>query len=51
MFSPTLNGLNRGLSFIQVSCTLHCASWAAYLASLMLESRWFNVGISVVLVG
>ena len=49
--SPMLNGLNRGLSFIQVSCALRCASWAACLASLMLESRWFNVGISVVLVG
>jgi hypothetical protein len=39
------------LSFIQVSCALRCTSWAACLASLMLESRWFNVGMSVVLVG
>ena len=50
MFSPMLNGLNRGLSFIQVSCALRCASWVACLASLMLESHWFSVGMSVVLV-
>ena len=49
--SPMLNGLNHGLSFIQVSCALRCASWAACLASLILESHWFNVGMSVVLVG
>jgi hypothetical protein len=49
--SPMLNGLNRGLSFIQVSCALRCASWVACLASLILESRWFNVGIFIVLVG
>jgi hypothetical protein len=48
--SPISNGLKRGLSLIQVSCTLRCASWAACLASLMLESHWFSVGMSVVLV-
>jgi hypothetical protein len=45
-----LNSLKHGLSFIQVSCTLCCASWAACLASLMLESHWFSVRMSVVLV-
>jgi hypothetical protein len=50
-FSPMLNGLNRGLSLIQVSCALRCASWVACLASWMLESHWFNVGMFVVLVG
>jgi hypothetical protein len=49
--SPMLNGLKWGLSLIQDSCALRCASWAACLASLMLLSRWFNVGMSVVLVG
>jgi hypothetical protein len=51
MLSPILNGLKRGLSLIQVSCALYCASWVACLASLMLESHWFSVRMSVVLVG
>jgi hypothetical protein len=50
MLSPMPNSLKRGLSLIQVSCALHCASWAACLASLMLESHWFSVRMSVVLV-
>ena len=32
--SPKTNGL-YGLSLIQVSCALRCASWAASLASLI----------------
>jgi hypothetical protein len=51
MLSPMPNGLKHGLSLIQVSCTLCCASWVACLASLMLDSHWFSVGMSVVLVG
>jgi hypothetical protein len=51
MLSPMPNGLKRSLSLIQVSCALCCASWAACLASLMLESHWFSVRMSVVLVG
>jgi hypothetical protein len=50
-FSPMLNGLKHGLSLIQISCALCCASWAACLASLMLDSHWFRVEMSVVLVG
>ena len=50
-FSPMLNGLNRGFSLTQDSCALRCASWAALLASSMLLSLWFSVGMSVVLVG
>ena len=50
MLSPMLNGLKHGLSLIQVSCTLYCTSWAACLASLMLDSHWFRVRMSVVLV-
>jgi hypothetical protein len=45
------NGLKHDLSLIQVSCTLCCTSWAACLASLMLESCWFSVRMSVVLIG
>jgi hypothetical protein len=51
MFSPMPNGLKCGLSLIQVSYTLHCISWVACLASLMLDSHWFSVRMSVVLVG
>jgi hypothetical protein len=51
MLSPMPNGLKHGLSLIQVSCALCCASWVACLASLMLKSHWFSVGMSVVLVG
>jgi hypothetical protein len=46
-----LNSLKHGLSLIQDSCALCCASWAACLASVMLLSRWFSMGMSVVLVG
>src|SRR5947208_15025526 len=49
--SPMLNSLKRGLSSIQDSCAVRCASWAASLASLILLSRWFSVGMSVFLVG
>ena len=49
--SPMLNGLKRGLSLIQDSCTLRCTSWVACLASLMLLSHWSSVWISVCLVG
>jgi hypothetical protein len=49
--SSMLNGLKRGLSLIQDSCTLRCASWAACLVSLMVSSLWFSVGMSVVQVG
>jgi len=38
--SPTVNGLYLGFSFIQLSCTLCWASWAASLASLILLSRF-----------
>jgi hypothetical protein len=51
MLSPMPNGLKRGLSLIQISCAFCYASWAACLASLMLERHWFSVGMSVVLVG
>jgi hypothetical protein len=49
--SPMLNSLKHGLSLIQDSCALCCASWVACLASVMLLSHWFSVGMSVVLVG
>jgi len=48
---PTLKGLCRGLSVIQDSCTLHCASWVAFLASSIRESCCWNEGMSVFLVG
>jgi len=38
-------------SLIQDSCALHCASWAAFLASSMDESRCSRDGMSVFLVG
>jgi len=47
----TGNGEWRGRSLIQDSCTLHCASWAAFLASSIAESRCSRDGISVLLVG
>ena len=49
--SPIVKGLKRRRSFIQDSCTLYCASWAAFLASSMLLSLCSNVGMSVRLVG
>jgi len=47
----TANSICRGRSLIQDSCALHCASWVAFLASLMVMSCSFIEGISVVLVG
>ena len=48
---PTANGICQGHSLIQDSCALHCASWAAFLASSIVMSHSFIEGISVVLVG
>jgi len=48
---PTANDICQGRSLIQDSCALHCASWAAFLASSMVMSRSFIEGMSVVLVG
>ena len=48
---PLANGICQGRSLIQDSCTLHCASWVAFLASSMVVSCSFIEGISVVLVG
>jgi len=48
---PSANGVCQGRSLIQDSCALHCASWAAFLASSIFVSRSFIEGISVVLVG
>jgi len=48
--SPMTKGL-YGLSLIQVSCALRCASWAASLASLMWSSLFLRVGTSVLLSG
>jgi len=45
------NGEWHGHSLIQDSCTLHCASWAAFLASSTAESRCSRDGMSVFLVG
>jgi len=47
----TGNGEWCGCSLIQDSCTLCCASWAAFLASSMDESHCSRDGISVFLVG
>jgi len=47
----TGNGEWCGCSLIQDSCALHCASWAAFLASSMDESHCSRDGISVFLVG
>jgi len=47
----TGNGEWHGRSLIQDSCALRCASWAAFLASLMDESCCSRDGISVFLVG
>jgi len=45
------NGECHGHSLIQDSCALHCASWAAFLASLIDESHCLRDGMSVFLVG
>jgi len=50
-FEPTANGTYCGFSFIQDSCALRWASWAAFLASLMDESRCSREGMVVFLVG
>jgi len=50
-FEPTANGTYRGFSFIQDSCALHWASWAALLASLMDESHCSREGMVVFQVG
>ena len=47
----TGNGEWCGCSLIQNSCTLHCASWVAFLASSMDESCCSSDGMSVFLVG
>ena len=49
-FDPTENGLCQGLSLIQDSCALRWASWAAFLASLIRESRCSREGMVVFLV-
>jgi len=48
---PTVNGTYRGFSFIQDSCALRWASWAAFLASSMDESCCSREGMVVFLVG
>ena len=45
------NGECHGYSLIQDSCSLYCASWAAFLASSMDESHCLRDGMSVFLVG
>ena len=50
-FEPTANGMYRGFSFIQDSSALRWASWAAFLASSMDESRCLREGMVVFLVG
>ena len=50
-FEPTVNGTYHGFSFIQDSCALHWASWAAFLASSMDESYCYREGMVVFLVG
>jgi len=47
----TGNGEWCGRSLIQDSCALRCASWAAFLASSIAESRCSRDGMSVFLVG
>ena len=49
--SPMLNGLKHGRSLTQVSCTLCCASWAAFLAVSMSLSHSSNVGMLLFLSG
>jgi len=48
---PIVNGECQGCSVIQDSCALCCASWVAFLASLMVERHSCMEGISVFLVG
>ena len=46
-----VKGVKRGLLVIQESCTFHCASWAALLASWIIKSHCSNDGTLVFLVG
>ena len=50
-FDPRGKGVKRGLSFIQVSCALFWASWAALLASFIAESLCSMEGTLVLRVG
>ena len=50
-FEFTANGTYRGFSFIQDSCALCWASWAAFLVSSMNKSCSSREGIVVFLVG
>jgi len=50
-FEPTANGTYHGFSFIQDSCALYWASWAAFLASSIDESYSSKEGMVVFLVG
>ena len=50
-FDPRGNGVKHGLSFIQVSCALSWASWAALLASFIVESLCSMDGTLVLRVG
>jgi len=45
------NGECCGRSLIHDSCALRCASWVAFLASSIAESRCSRDGMSVFLVG
>ena len=49
-FDPMGNGVNCRCSLIQDSCALRWASWAAFLASSIDESRSSRKGIVVFLV-
>ena len=49
--SPMLNSLKHGLSLIQVSCTLCCTSWVAFLADSILLSHSSRVGMLLFLAG
>ena len=50
-FDPREKGVKHSLSFIQVSCALFWASWAALLASFIAESLCSSEGTLVFLVG
>jgi hypothetical protein len=48
---PIVNGIKHGLSLTQESCTFLYASWAALLASLIVESHCSREGTLVFLIG
>ena len=48
---PGSNPLKCSVSLTQVSCTLHCASWAASLASWMDSMQFSRLGLTVLQVG